>query len=133
MKKRYYIVEPLDIDGDKNPDGFLISQYRIDRNGNKIFLKNKYATYESVKLFYKNKRGGVGNNITQKTVTLTEEQFNELMNNKQQQYQQQPEVVIRNTEHFTDSMKRGFGSGLGYVAADAVGDVLTSFIGGMFN
>ena len=35
MKNRYYLIEPIDIDGDKNPDGFLVSQYRIDKNGNK--------------------------------------------------------------------------------------------------
>ncbi len=49
MKNRYYLIEPIDIDGDKNPDGFLVSQYRIDKNGNKIFLKNKYITYKLFK------------------------------------------------------------------------------------
>ncbi len=45
----YYIIEPIDIDGDINPDGFLISQYKIDRNNNKIFTKNRYMTFELFK------------------------------------------------------------------------------------
>jgi hypothetical protein len=45
----YYIIEPIDIDGDINPDGFLISQYKIDKNNNKIFTKNRYMTFELFK------------------------------------------------------------------------------------
>ena len=70
MKKRYYLIEPIDIDGDKNPDGFLISQYRINKAGNRIFLKNKYITFDNLKK-YKDKiakmqKGGrVGKNPQQ--------------------------------------------------------------------
>ena len=39
MIKKYYIIEELDIDGDSNPDGFLISQYKLDKQNNKIFTK----------------------------------------------------------------------------------------------
>jgi len=48
-QKLYYIIEQLDIDGDKNPDGFLISQYKLDKHFNKIFIKNKYVTFEFAK------------------------------------------------------------------------------------
>jgi len=51
MKKRYYLIEPIDIDGDKNPDGFLVSQYRINKAGNRIFLKNKYITFDNLKKY----------------------------------------------------------------------------------
>ncbi len=42
-KNYYYLVQHLDIDGDKNPDGFLITKYKIDKNNNRIFLKSKYV------------------------------------------------------------------------------------------
>ena len=57
MKKLFYIIEPIDVDGDKNPDGFLASQYRIDKYGNKIFLKNKYITVAAFNTRL-NKNGG---------------------------------------------------------------------------
>ena len=88
MKKRYYLIEPIDIDGDKNPDGFLISQYRIDKNGNKIFLKNKYITYKlfKEKIKSKSKSGGriVNNNLPPqpKIVYVNENGYNMNMNNK---------------------------------------------------
>ena len=44
--KFYYIIEEIDINGDKQSDGFLISQYKLDKQNNKIFTKNKYVTYE---------------------------------------------------------------------------------------
>jgi hypothetical protein len=90
MKNRYYIIEPLDINGDKNPDGFLISQYRLDKYGNKIFLKNKYVTYELAKKLLI-KKGGYSSSIMkhkpkyvpqQKMIMMTEAEYNVFMNNK---------------------------------------------------
>ena len=85
MVKKYYIIEPLDIDGDKNPDGFLISQYKIDKNNNKIFLKNKYVTYSKLNTYIK--KGGLSSRKSKKQsnnklIVFTPEQFNEFMNNK---------------------------------------------------
>jgi len=58
----YYLIEELDIDGDKQTDGFLISQYKLDRYKNKIFTKNKYVTFKDFKSyiakFNENKIGG---------------------------------------------------------------------------
>jgi len=86
----YYIIEPIDIDGDINSDGFLISQYKIDKNNNKIFTKNRYMTFE---LFKKKmnqiKKGGnqqpvykldkVINGNTA-TVILDQNKYNEVVN-----------------------------------------------------
>jgi hypothetical protein len=90
MKNRYYLIEPIDIDGDKNPDGFLVSQYRIDKNGNKIFLKNKYITYKlfKEKVKSKSKTGGrrFVNSIVpvsqNKIVYVNEKGYNANMNTK---------------------------------------------------
>ena len=87
MIKKYYIVEPLDIDGDSNPDGFLVSQYKLDRNNNKIFLNNKYVTFAKFNSYIKKKGGGKKNNNNNKDiVVLTNEQFNNLMNNKSSKF-----------------------------------------------
>ena len=56
MVKKYYIVEPIDIDGDKNNDGFLVSQYKFDKYNNKIFLKNKYITFSKFNSYIKKRR-----------------------------------------------------------------------------
>ena len=133
-KNRYYIIEPLDIDGDKNADGFLISQYRLDKYGNKIFLKNKYITYELAKQKIKDKKGGnkINNQPEQQLVVMTNEQFNKLMNNQpynqqpynqqpynQQPYNQQPPpIAIRDDTSFGQNMSIGFSRGLGFAAAD---------------
>ena len=57
VKKVFYILEQIDVDGDKINDGFLASQYRIDKYGNKIFIKNKYITFADFKSKV-NKNGG---------------------------------------------------------------------------
>jgi len=96
MKKRFYIIEPLDINGDKNPDGFLVSQYRIDKNGNKIFLKNRYITFELLKKIRAKKMRTGGNykkpNIQHPQnfqIYNNDKEFNQFMNNKQYQQQHQ--------------------------------------------
>jgi hypothetical protein len=51
----FKLIEELDIDGDKNPDGFLINLCTLDRNNNIIYLKSKYITYANYK---KLRKGG---------------------------------------------------------------------------
>ena len=90
MKKLFYIIEPIDVDGDKNPDGFLASQYRIDKYGNKIFLKNKYITFAAFNARL-NKNGGAKKKAAPKpkrklvknksdTVVMTKDEYNKFMN-----------------------------------------------------
>lgn len=44
-KKFYYLIEEIDIDGDKNYDGFIITKYKINhKTMDKIFMKTKYVT-----------------------------------------------------------------------------------------
>jgi hypothetical protein len=122
MIKKYYIIEPLDIDGDSNPDGFLISQYKLDRNNNKIFLKNKYITYAKFNSLHK-KGGQLSKQQipNQNLIVLTPEQYNAFMNNKMQpqqypnQYPQQP-LIIRdnNSGSFGNSFMSGLGGGIGF-------------------
>lgn len=135
MVKKYYIVEPIDIDGDKNNDGFLVSQYKFDKYNNKIFLKNKYITFSKLKSYIK--KGGQGQTLPQQQsnlVVLTPEQFNQLMNNRnmnpsqfQNQFQNQyPPVVVRdnNSGSFGSSLGQGFAMGAGV----GIGSELTSSI-----
>ena len=50
-KKFYYLIEDIDINGDNNTDGFIITKYKINSKTNdKIFLKTKYV---SIKDFHK--------------------------------------------------------------------------------
>jgi hypothetical protein len=95
MIKKYYIIEPLDIDGDTNPDGVLISQYKLDKYNNKIFLKNKYITFEKINTYIK--KGGYSSYYSNKRhqqhhpyhleqkqnlIVLTPDEYNAYMNNK---------------------------------------------------
>jgi hypothetical protein len=95
MIKKYYIIEPLDIDGDSNPDGILISQYKLDKYNNKIFLKNKYITFLKLNNFIK--KGGDSDyhsnkrhhqhypyhpEKNQNIIILKPEEYNAYMNNK---------------------------------------------------
>ena len=96
MKKLFYIIEPIDVDGDKIPDGFLASQYRIDKYGNKIFLKNKYITFAAFNAQL-NKKGGAKKKAAAKPkpkpkpkrklvknktnmVVMTKDEYNKFMN-----------------------------------------------------
>lgn len=132
MIKKYYIIEPLDIDGDKNPDGFLISQYKIDKNNNKIFIKNKYVRYSKLNNYIK-KGGSISPKLqtNQNLIVLTPEQFNAFMNNKSNNnavnYQNQnnhPPVIIRdnNTGSFGNSFMSGLGGGIGFGIGSEVVD-----------
>ncbi len=144
MKNRYYLIEPIDIDGDKNPDGFLVSQYRIDKKGNKIFLKNRYVTYKLFKEKIKSKTGGKNNvkNIPPQSnvVYVNEKGYNANMNTKfypnhnqpyrsnSQEYPynphqnpynpqnpyNQPQVMVRDNNSFGGNLMSGVGLGLGF-------------------
>ena len=93
-KKLFYIIEPIDVDGDKIPDGFLASQYRIDKYGNKIFTKNKYITFTALKSKIA-KKGGIKvpptpapvanpNNNNNDVVVMSQADFNKFMNQQNQ-------------------------------------------------
>ena len=46
-KKFYYLIEDIDINGDNNADGFIITKYKINSKTNdKIFLRTKYVSIE---------------------------------------------------------------------------------------
>jgi len=46
-KKFYYLIEDIDINGDNNTDGFIITKYKINSKTNdKIFLQTKYFSIE---------------------------------------------------------------------------------------
>jgi hypothetical protein len=142
--KFYYLIEPIDIDGDQNNDGFLISQYKMTKNNHKIFTKNKYMTFKAFNEFIKDfkhksalKFKG-GNNVippqNQQIIVMTPEQYNNFMNikgniqnNNQIQTQQTPTVIVRETEQkssFGNSIAQGFGFGAGFSFADNAVDAL---------
>lgn len=127
MPKYYYIIEGIDIDGDKNEDGFIISRYKIDKNGNKIFIKTKYITFTDLKLIsskIKNMSGGTAVE-QQKLVVLTQDQLNQLLQNKNvnQPHPQYVAVNNGNSESFGDKIVSGFAYGVGFQAADALFDI----------
>lgn len=143
--KFYYLIEPLDIDGDKNHDGFLISQYKITKNNHKIFTKNKYMTFKAFNEFIKDfkhksllKFKGGNNAIpqqNQKIIVMSNEEYNNYMNNRGnnqnnnqiQNNQTPPPVIIRETEQrssFGSSIAQGFGFGAGFSFADNAVDAL---------
>ena len=88
IEKSCYVS--IDIDGDINPDGFLISQYKIDKNGNKNFTKNRYMTFELFKKKIDELRKKGGDNMMYKldkeingknaTVILDENKYNDVIN-----------------------------------------------------
>jgi len=46
-KKFYYLIEDIDINGDNNADGFIITKYKINSKTNdKNFLQTKYVSIE---------------------------------------------------------------------------------------
>ena len=106
-KKLFYIIEPIDVDGDKIHDGFLASQYRIDKFGNKIFLKNKYITFANFKLRLNKKKGGITsnsfkpmlNNNNKEVVQISKEEYIQFMNQKLKPGQYPPDVLINNGQY----------------------------------
>jgi len=108
-KKLFYIIEPIDVDNDKIPDGFLASQYRIDKYGNKIFTKNKYITFANFKSRI-NKKGGsslyhskplLKNN--KEVVQISKEEYIQFMNLKLKPGQLPPDVLINNGPNYPNN------------------------------
>jgi hypothetical protein len=98
--KLFYIIEPIDIDGDKNPDGFLASQYKIDKYGNRIYLKNKYITFENLKqniiIAQQFKIGGANKKSKSNMIYMTTEEYNKFINSHQQN---PPKLIINEGYH----------------------------------
>jgi|688.fasta_scaffold316438_3 hypothetical protein len=157
MKKVFYIIEPIDVDGDKIPDGFLASQYRIDKYGNKIFLKNKFITFANFKSRI-NKKGGAERNPPIKlkpnnndVIVMSKDEYNKFMNQNAyyQQYPHQPNnpypqypqyppgVLVNNGQNgngqntfmgnVANAAGQGVGLGFGFAAGDALFDGVASF------
>lgn len=159
QRKYYYLIEQLDIDGDKQSDGFLISQYKIDKHNNKIFTKNKYVTFKDFKHYAhkfitkSKKKGGLmkPNQQDFQVVYMNKEEFNNYMNNvnnmnkyppqHQHQYQYQqpypyqypPAITVQGTQQssFASNFTSGLGGGLGVGIGVAVGDSLMEGLFGM--
>ena len=135
IKKVFYIIEPIDVDNDKIPDGFIASQYRIDKYGNKIFLKTKYITFKDFKSKIGKKGGMINNNKLQNNndnvVVMTRDEYNKFMN--QNQYNQNPPSVAinnganNNGNTFMSNVGYGVGAGVGFAAGDALFDGIASF------
>ena len=151
-KKLFYIIEPIDVDGDKIPDGFLASQYRIDKYGNKIFTKNKYITFTALKSKIA-KKGGIkvpptanpNNNNNNDVVVMSKADFNKFMNQQNQYnpynpYNHPPGVLVNNGDNnynngnqntfmgnMANSVGQGVGLGFGVAAGDALFDGVASF------
>lgn len=98
----YYLIEELDIDGDKQADGFLVSQYKLDKYKNKIFTKNKYITFEDFKNYAQQiKLKNSGGNPPNQVITMTVDEYNKLMQSKKQQ---ETQVVTMTKEEFSNLM-----------------------------
>jgi len=128
-KKFYYLIEDIDINRDKKPDGFLITKYKIDKKTlDKIFLKSKYVSFENFKKkvkLIKNKKGGQ-NNYPNNYPYMNNTQYNKMMNNpgyyppqynnyNHNQHQQYPPqtMVVQHQANFGNAFMEGLGSGLG--------------------
>jgi hypothetical protein len=149
--KFYYLVEPIDIDGDKNDDGFLISQYKIGKDNHKNFTKNKYLTFKDFKKYmedFKHKsliryKGGSGYHQyphphpqqQQQVVMMTPAEYNNYMNNMKYNYHNQPppQFLVQNKSHssfgsnFMNGLGGGIGAGIGFGVADAAMEGLFGF------
>jgi len=138
----YYLIEPIDVDGDKNHDGFLISQYKITNKNHKIFTKNKYITFKNFNNYIKDFKhksllkfnGGIHNH-QQQIVMMSPQEYNLYMNNKnqyaqQQNYNQQPHIIVQGTEKssfgstFMNGLAGGLGAGAGFSLMDNLFDGL---------
>ena len=136
--KFFYLVEPIDIDGDKNSDGFLVSQYKLTKDNHKIFTKNKYVTFKDFKTYVNEfKKGGEFFNKkipeqqqqqlqavyyqyppNQQVIMMNDRAFNQQMNYNGYP----PQMIVR--EHkgssFGSNFMRGFGGGIGFGLGDGL-------------
>lgn len=141
--KYHYIIEEIDIDGDKNNDGMLISMYKLDKYGDKIFLKNKYVSFKDFYRKHKLLSHKIGGRIKQQdfqnddeVIVMTKAQYNKFMNqhnHKQRISDNQPSVII-NSENpsFMNSVATGFGIGAGAAGGQMAVEGATDFIGSFF-
>jgi len=144
-KRVFYILEQIDVDGDNIADGFLASQYRIDKYGNKIFLKNKYITFADFKSRVKSNGGAKSKSKaipklqpnSNDVIIMTKDEYNRFMNqnayNQQypnQQYpnqpyypnqQQYPPNVLVNNGNNNNSFMSNLGANFAYGAGAGVG------------
>ncbi len=144
--KLFYLIEPLDIDGDKNNDGFLISQYKLDKDNHKIFTKNKYVTFKNFKSYVSEfkKKGGSLNHYNQQHMmhynypNYPNNQQIAMMNNKafnhQMNYNGYPPQVIVKDHHnssfgsnFMNGLGGGIGVGVGFGITEGLMDGLFGF------
>jgi hypothetical protein len=83
--KYYYLIEELDIDGDKQSDGFLITKYKINKNKDKIFLNSKYVSFKNfnakLKKITNNKSGGSYNQYNNAPYMNNKPNYDAYMNN----------------------------------------------------
>lgn len=123
-KKFYYLIESLDIDGDKNPDGFLITKYKINKkNNDKIFLVSKYVTFKNFKNKYKKllktiKKGGEVHQQQHYQQFppnyYNGAEYNKYMNNNPYYNQHQPQVMVAYKQpSMGNAFMEGLGGGLG--------------------
>jgi len=127
-KKFYYLIEDIDINGDTNPDGFLITKYKINKKTlDKIFIKSKYVSFEKfnnkindINNFSKSKIGGVNqvpphyyNNVPY----MNNNEFNKVMNNPYHNpynTNQHPQVMVAyHQPNMGNAFMEGLGGGLG--------------------
>ena len=136
--KLYYIIEEIDIDGDKNNDGMLISQYRLDKYGDKIFLKNKYVSFNDYYKHVKNlKKGGQIQNMNidtnPKLIVLTNEQFNALMNNHNKTQPLLLLVVVSNNGTFVEKLGVAAILGAGATAGNMLVESIVNNVSSLFS
>ena len=153
-KKLFYIIEPIDVDNDKIPDGFLASQYRIDKYGNKIFTKNKYITFADFKSRINKKKGCIkvpaanpklikNNNDV---IVMSKTDFNNYMNqnayyqqyphnpnNPYPQYPQYPPGVLVNNGNYGNNGYNGYNDNYGNYGNYGNNGNQNTFMGNMAN
>ncbi len=142
--KLFYLIEPIDIDGDKNNDGFLISQYKLDKDNHKIFTKNKYITFKNFKSYvneFKKKGGSLNHyphNYPHNHYPYPNNQQIAMMNNRAFNNQMNyngypPQIIVRDQNNssigsnFISGLGGGFGAGVGFGIADGLMDALVGF------
>jgi hypothetical protein len=152
--KFFYLVEPIDIDGDKNNDGFLVSQYKLTRDNHKIFTKNKYITFKDFETYvneFKHKsllkfKGGSFHQYHQQPMMYHNKQmpnqppyvimdhkgYNNYMNyNGYQGYP--PQVIVKDHHgsnfgsNFMNGLGGGIGAGIGFGFADGLMEGIFGF------
>lgn len=130
-KKFYYLIESLDINGDKNSDGFLITKYKINKkNNDKIFLVSKYVTFKNFKKKYNKLLKTVkGGNIPYQQQFppnyYNKHEYNNYMNDPYYNKQQHPHVMVAYQQPsmgnaFIEGLGGGIGAGLGFGLMDGI-------------